>query len=51
MTEHQIELSVEAKTNAADRALMGGLMTQSEYDQHMKELARWADDKYARVSR
>ena len=50
MNEEQIERSVEIKTNSADRALMNGHMTQAEYDAHMKELNRWADDQYARAS-
>jgi len=49
MTEEQIEGSVELKTDSADRALMNGRMTQAEYDAHMKELNRWADDQYARA--
>lgn len=48
MTEQQIERSVEVKSNAADAALMSGCMTQAEYDAHMKELNRWADDAMAR---
>lgn len=51
MTEEQIERSVEIKTNAADRALMNGSMTQTQYNNHMSELNRWAADKYARVGR
>jgi hypothetical protein len=50
MTSEQIERSVELKTNAADNALMNGRMSQAEYNSHMKELNRWADDQYARVS-
>lgn len=49
MTNEQIERSVEIKSNAADSALMNGRMTQAEYDAHMKELNRWADEQYARV--
>jgi len=51
MTEEQIERSVESKTNAADSALMNGTMTQVEYDAHMKELNRWAEDQFARVKK
>jgi len=46
MTTEQIERSVEIKSDAADRALMNGHMTQAEYDTHMKELNRWADRQY-----
>lgn len=49
MTEQQIERAVEIKTDAADRALMSGRMSQAEYDFHMKALNRWADMKYAKV--
>lgn len=51
MTEEQIERMVEIRTDAADRALMNGTLTQAEYDARMKELNRWADDQYARTSR
>lgn len=43
MTEDQIERKVEAQTDALDRALMSGRLTQAEYDRRMAELSRWAD--------
>jgi hypothetical protein len=50
MTEDQIERSVELKTNAADNALMSGRMTQAEYDAHMREITRWADNMVERTA-
>jgi hypothetical protein len=50
MTEEQIERGVEVRTNAIDRALMDGRMTQTEYDSSMESLNRWADANYERVT-
>jgi hypothetical protein len=44
MTEQQIELSVEHKVSALDRAFMNpaNRMTQATYDAEMKAIDRWA---------
>lgn len=51
MTEDQIEIIVERKTDALDSALMAGRITQSEYDSRMKELSQWADRQYEAMKR
>jgi hypothetical protein len=45
MSEEQIERAVESRTNALDRRLMRGAITQAEYDAEMRALSRWADQQ------
>lgn len=42
-TEEQIEARVQSMTDAADRALMKGVFTQAAYDEHMRDINKWAD--------
>lgn len=51
MSEEQIELSVERTTNALDRRLMRGAITQAEYDAEMRALSRWADLQFRNLPR
>lgn len=51
MSEEQIELSVEHQTNALDRRLMRGALTQAEYDAEIRALSRWADQQIRNLPR
>lgn len=51
MTEEQVELHVEKRTNALDRALMSGTLTQADYDLAIRNLAAWAERKLRLPSR
>lgn len=51
MTEEQIERRVERMTDHLDRLLMNGDMPQKDYDAAMRDLAQWADAKYAETAR
>lgn len=46
MTEYQIELTVECTMNAFDRQLLAGVMTQEDYDAHVKRLDDWAERQF-----
>lgn len=43
MSEEEIERTVESRTNALDRRLMKGTVSQAEYDTAMTELNTWAE--------
>lgn len=49
MTEDQIERAVERKTNSADNAFMNGILSQEEYDFHMTEINKWAENQYTKI--
>ena len=42
MTEEQIEIHVEKRVDALDRAFLSSGMTQEEYDRSMREIDEWA---------
>jgi RNA-splicing ligase RtcB len=46
MTADEIERKVEKMTDALDRQLMSGTLSQKEYDIAMRELAQWAERQY-----
>jgi hypothetical protein len=46
MTVDQIERAVEIRTDALDRRLMSGQLSQAEYDAKMKALGQWAEREY-----
>ncbi len=46
MTEDQIERHVERKVDRLDAAFMAGRLTQTEYNEGHREIARWADVEY-----
>lgn len=41
--QEQIEQRVSKMVDAADRSLMSGGFTQSEYDFHIRAIDRWAE--------
>lgn len=43
MTEEQIERRVETMTNALDRQLLSGVLTQTDYDAAIRELDQLAE--------
>ena len=47
MTEDQIERIVELRTDRIDAAYMADQLTTEEYNQAMRELAEWAERRYA----
>lgn len=50
MNEQQIETRVELATNAIDRKFLWGEITQTEYDEAMRDLTRWADTELMKRS-
>lgn len=46
MTEEQIERRVEHLTDAVDRALMAGRLTEDEYNAAVRKIDRWAEQQY-----
>ena len=51
LTEDQIERRVERHMDYLDRLLMGGQMSQKEYDEAVKSLNIWAERKLGEVAR
>lgn len=51
MTEDMIERIVERRFDSLDARLMRGELHQAEYDQLAKEIAQWADARYANQHR
>jgi len=47
MTEDQIERIVELRTDRIDAAYMADRLTTEEYNEAMRELAQWAERRYA----
>ena len=48
MDEREIEMRVEVKMNTLDRQFRRGAVSQSEYDQAIKDLDKWANEQYAK---
>lgn len=51
MTEDQIELIIERKTNKLDRMLMNGLIDQETYDYEVYKLDLWGEQQYRDLCR
>ena len=47
MTEHQIEMQVERRTDSLDRRYMGGELSDEAYKAQIDELSVWAEREYA----
>ena len=45
-TPDQIERCVERYIDHLDRLLLSGQMSQDNYDQALRDVDRWADEKY-----
>jgi hypothetical protein len=50
MTAEQVERLVEHQTDAIDAAFMAGRITQEEYDRKVRELDRWAEERFRRAT-
>lgn len=48
MTEDQIESMAERAMDALDARLIGGRLTQAEYDARVKALNEWAEAEHAK---
>lgn len=51
MSEDQIEQMVESKINILDRQLLAGKLTQSQYDQEIEKVDKWAERQYNKLSK
>ena len=49
MTEDQIEREVERKMDRLDTQLMGGVISQSYYDEAVRVLDKWAQQQVDHV--
>jgi hypothetical protein len=48
LTEEQIERRVERLTDRWDSQLMAGHISQKQYDEEMRHVAKWAEQEYRR---
>lgn len=49
MTEEQLELHVELRTDALDRVYLNTDMTEAEYKQKLREIETWANVEFRSV--
>ena len=50
MTNDDIEIRVEKRTDGIDRRYMAGLLTTEEYNVQMEALDQWANIEYNKIN-